>query len=342
MASIVKSSKGYRAHVFVQGVRDTASFRTKREAEAWAGAREVELRAAPAVPKVQKFSVEEVLNRYAEEVSPTKRGVRWEQIRIGAMLKHPDFPRGPVDEVKPGDVARWRDARLKVVAAGSVIRDMGLLSAAFEHARREWQLLEKNPVRDCKMPRSPDHREVLITRNQIKLMLREMGYRPGRPVRSVSQSVAVCFLVALRTGMRAGELCGLEWNRVFPNYCRLLTTKTVPRDVPLEPKTVRLITLMRGFDEKSVFGLTSQTLDALFRRYRKRAGLDGFTFHDARHTAATRLAQRLHVLDLCRMLGWSSTSQAMTYYNPSASDIAKRLRASGDGSVNQRDRNSPG
>ncbi len=74
-----------------------------------------------------------------------------------------------------------------------------------------------------------------------------------------------------------------------------------------------------------VLGLSSQTLDALFRRYRQRAGLSGFTFHDARHTAATMLARRLDVLTLCKMFGWKSTSQALTYYNPTPAQIKRML-----------------
>ena len=74
-----------------------------------------------------------------------------------------------------------------------------------------------------------------------------------------------------------------------------------------------------------MFGLTPQTLAAMFIKYRKRAGLEGFTFHDARHSAATRIAQRLHVLDLCLVFGWKNPKMAMTYYQPKASDLAKRL-----------------
>jgi integrase len=83
---------------------------------------------------------------------------------------------------------------------------------------------------------------------------------------------------------------------------------------------------MRGWHPVEVFGLKPQTLDALFRKLRDAAGLAGFTFHDTRHTAATMLAQRLDVLDLCKMFGWKNTTRALTYYNPTASDIAKRLR----------------
>jgi integrase len=101
--------------------------------------------------------------------------------------------------------------------------------------------------------------------------------------------------------------------------------KTGVRDIPLTVAALRLVDMLRGFDDELVCGLKPQTLDALFRRARMRAGLDGFTFHDARHTAATRLAQRLHVLDLCKVFGWSNTDQALTYYNPKAGELAKRM-----------------
>lgn len=31
------------------------------------------------------------------------------------------------------------------------------------------------------------------------------------------------------------------------------------------------------------------------------------------------------LLDLCKMFGWSNINQALTYYNPSAADIARRI-----------------
>ena len=154
-------------------------------------------------------------------------------------------------------------------------------------------------------------------------MLRQLGWS-RKPCRSVSQAVGNAFLFALLTGARAGEICGIEWATVQADQC-LVDGKTGKRALPLTPAARRCIELMRGFDDVLVFGIKSQTLDALFRRARDRAGLSGFTFHDARHTAATRLAQRLHVLDLCRVFGWSNTTRALTYYNPAAGDIARRM-----------------
>lgn len=328
MPSVQKVAAGYRAQVYVRGERDSQTFRTKREAESWAAARERELREESGKPLADRHTLADALREYRLKVSPGRRGSRWEAIRLESFEREPGFPAGePMGRLTPAMFAAWRDQRLRQVSAGTVLREMGLLSSVIETARREWRWIDGNPLREIRRPRAPDHREVVITRAQVRAMLQVMGYRPRWPVRTVAQSVAVCFLVALRTGMRAGELCGLTWERVADDYCVLQVTKTVPRQVPLTAKAVRLIECMRGYDPLLVFGLKAASLDANFRKYRERAGLSGFTFHDSRHTAATWLARRLDVLDLCRMFGWSNPKQALAYYNPSASSIAALLNA---------------
>lgn len=74
-----------------------------------------------------------------------------------------------------------------------------------------------------------------------------------------------------------------------------------------------------------MFAVDARTLDTMFRRARARAGLDGFHFHDLRHTAATGMAGRVHVLELCKIMGWRNPKMAMVYFNPRPRDIAARL-----------------
>ena len=327
MATPIKTAQGtWRIQIEVRGQRDGGTFPTKREASEWAARRSTEMRAMATGQAAQIKTLADALHRYAEEVTPHKRGWSKELIRLKAFEKQPMFPaRRLLADIAPPMIADWRDARLKVNARGSVLRDMVLLSHVFEVARRDWGWLSINPIKDVRKPSEPDHREVLISLAQQRKMLRALGWSRG-PVRSVSHAVANCFLSALQTGMRAGELCGLRWDDVRADHCTLHTSKTGKgRDVPLTPTTLRTIERMRGFDGDLVFGLKAQTLDAMFRKYRAKAGLSGFTFHDARHTAATRLAQRLHVLDLCKVFGWHTTTRALTYFNPSAGDIARRI-----------------
>lgn len=326
MASIQKYGKGFRAFVALEGQRTSKTFLTRREAVAWAAACETEIRANKRLTPGERHSFADALLRYSEEVSVSKRGGRWERIRIEAFMNESSLDASTlIGEVTPEMLGVWRDARLKEVKPGTVLRDISLLSAIFETARREWRWITTNPVGDMRKPKSPDHRERVITPAEVKAMLKVMGYAPSVQPCSITQAVAVCFLVALRTGMRAGELCGLTWDRVYMDYVVLPVTKTVPRNVPLSKVASRLIERMRGFDPVLVFGVSAPSLDALFRKYRARAGLSGFTFHDARHTAATMLARKLDVLDLCKMFGWANPKQAMVYYNPSASEIAARL-----------------
>lgn len=331
MAKPQKTAQGtYRIQIEVKGTRESGTFPTAREASHWATTRSAELLALATGRAGEVRTLDQALERYANEVSPDKRGWSKEGIRLNAFRNSKDHAALPrkrrLADIAPTDLSAWRDARLRINARGAVLRDMTLLSAVFERCK-EWGWVTTNPMRDVKRPAEPDHRERIISQNEIDGMVAVLGLADG-PIRTVSQSVAVCFLTALQSGMRAGELCGLTWDRVHGTYVSLLQTKNgKARDVPLTPEAQRLIERMRGWDDVLVFGLGAKSLDALFRKARKRAKLSGFTFHDSRHTAATRLARKLHVLDLCRMFGWSNPKQAMTYYNATAADIAAQLAA---------------
>lgn len=325
MASIQKTKFGYRAQLFVNGKRKSKCFRTQREAKAWADATTFAINRDAEKPVIEKWTFFDVLDKYCKEVSSGKRGGRWETVRIEAFKDHL-FDNGLLlGDMTPKRMADWRNARLKEVSAGTVLRELGLLSAIFDSCVREWRILDENPIKKIKKPSKPEHRDSLYTWQQIRAILRACKHSPRGKVRYVSQSVGTCFLLALRTGMRAGELTGLTWDRVYADHVFLPVTKTKKRNVPLSAKARRVLDRMKDYDHGSVFGLTQQTLDANFRKYRKLAGIEGMTFHDSRHYAATQMAKRVDVLTLCKVFGWTNPKMAMLYYNPTASDIARML-----------------
>ena len=318
MAHIAPVKGGYRAQVYVKGQRDSQRFGTKREAVTWAARREEELQS----PAAGRQTLHQAFRKFADEVAPKRRGERWEIIRLVALARQ--IPDKRIGDVTAADLARYRDKRLQEVSPGAVLRDLGLLSAVFEAARADWGWITVNPVRAIRKPPQPRHRDRLLTRPEIRAILRQLGHGP-RPA-TVSQAAALAFCVALRTGMRAGEICGLTWDDVRGDHLVLPLTKNGKgRNVPLSAKARRLLERARGMGMDPVLGLSSQTLDALFRRARARAGLSGFVFHDSRHWAATHIARKLNLLELCRMFGWSDPKQAMVYYSESASAIAGRL-----------------
>lgn len=326
MPSIQKTAKGYRAQIKLAGVRDSETFPTRREAVEWAAKREADIRAHATKPAGDLHTLREALRKYSDEVSPQRKGERWEQVRLSAFESY-ELPLNlPMSKVTAQHIAAFRDSRAKKVGPSSVLRELSLLASVFESARLEWEWVEVNPCRGIRKPAKGKHRDRVIKMAELRQMLRAMRYsRKGR-VGSASQSVANCMLLALRTGMRAGELCGLTWANVYAKHAHLPDTKSDrPRDVPLSSRALAILKRMKGWDEDLVFGINSASLDVLFRRYRERAELSGFTFHDTRHTAATMIAKKIDVLDLCKMFGWTDPKMAMVYYNPHGSSIAAKL-----------------
>lgn len=334
MASIQPASKGFRAFVHVNGVRDSKVLPTKRDAKLWANERELELRNLASIPKGQQHTLRDALRRYSEEESPKKKGARWEQIRLKAFEKYFLPLDKAIGEVTSTDIAVFRDSRLRTISSPSVRRELAVLASVFEVAKLEWGWITTNPCRDVRKPPTKRHRERVYEWWEVKRMLRVMGYAKRSRVASTYQAVAVCWLLALRTGMRASELCELEWSRTFEGHCVLEDTKNGDRrEVPFSSKARRLIRQMKGWDDKLVFGLKAASLDAIFRRMRERAELEGFTFHDARHTAATMIADtvdpatgaRMDPLTLCKIFGWRDMNRALTYFNPSVEALASKL-----------------
>lgn len=324
MATFSKRGERWRVQVRLGGVSQSRTFRTKAEASLWAARLETEI-SDKAAGKIIRRSVADTFDRYIESVCSTHKGERWEAIRLKMLLSY--LPTKFISDITPADISELRDRRMALVSGSSVNRELNLLSAVFQ-AAIEWGWCRDNPIRATKRPKVNQARDRIISQLETDALIAALGYSEDAPVDTFKRQVAVMFLLALETGMRAGEIEALEWARVDlgNQYVRLIETKTVARDVPLSTRAVALLSKCRPLDKDRVFLVRGQTRDALFRKARADAGLDGFTFHDARHTAATRLAKVLDVLTLCKMFGWKNPKMAMVYYNPTASDIAKLLK----------------
>lgn len=327
MATPKKQADGsWRIQIEVLGIRGSKSATTKRECEQWAATRTAQIRSDAKTGLSGNHTLLAALKKYATDVSPKNKGEHWEIVRLKSFERQLPVTL-PIQRITPEHLSQWRDTRLQQVKPASVLRDMKLLGSVFEVARREWRWIAENPLKEVRKPSSPEHRTRTIRFTETRKLLKTMTYHRGRP-QSITQALAVCMLFALSTGMRNGEIMGMTWANVKDGYIHLPDTKTdKSRDVPLSKVGRRLLERMRGFDPVLVFGLSSQTRDALFRKYRDRAGIEGLTWHDLRHSAASRLgkAGSLSVLELCKVFGWSNPAQAMQYFNPTVQDLAAKL-----------------
>jgi integrase len=326
MAYIRKLENGtWQAQVQHLGKRISKTFDTKGEAGYWAKNQSQELKTEKQTGIDLSKTFKGVALKYLEEVSPKKRGERWERIRIKALMEDELFATVKFAKVDSTLIAKWRDSRLKLVQPSTVNRDLNLLSAIFTKAIKEWKIITDNPVGQIERPKNPPARERVLSQAEIDDFLKAVPYNAKTPAKTLSERVAVAFLFAIASGMRCGELCSITKADINGNVARLKMTKNgLPRNVPLSKEAVRLLGLLPDCDGP-LFGLKSAQVDTTFRKIKSEIGGVDYTFHDTRRTAITRMAKKIDVMDLAKLVGHTDLKMTLRYYQTSAEDIAKLL-----------------
>lgn len=321
MATISRHGKGWRAQIRRKGFPvQSKTFPLRKYAEGWAAQRETEIISGK-LGILPKHSLSEAITRFLTERWPRRQGGRWERNRLRAFLRDP-IARHGLGSLGKAQITEWKDRRLLEVSGASVRREMGLLGAVLS-AAVEWGWVVSNPLRDVSKPPPSPARRRGLSQSEIDGVVSALGYVDLSS--NLSHEVAIAFLLAIETGMRAGEILSLTWPNVHESYVHLPKTKNgEPRDVPLSLIARGLIQQMRP-GLKQVFSVDNATRDKLFRDARKRAGLSGFTFHDSRSEAISRLAKKLGPLELARMVGHRDIKSLMQYFHSSPEEIAGKL-----------------
>jgi integrase len=324
MASIRKRGESWQAVVRKRGVYATDTFKVKARAVAWANQVEADIEAGRRgeVPN-KPFSA--VLERYRDEVSPTKRGHSVERHMIAGLLRDP-ISEVNLQRLDSTHFAKWRDNRALTVKPGTVLREMNLLSHACTVAVKEWKWLKENPLKGLRRPKQPAARDRRISQDEIERLLVALG----NDYRTPAGRVGLAMLFAIETAMRQGEIASLTWEDITGNVARLSMTKNGSgRDVPLLKEALRILTMLPTPANRSepVFGLKSRQIEYLFREARHRAMIEGLHFHDTRAEAITRLAAlpNMNILRLAKISGHRDMRILQVYFRESASDMAKKL-----------------
>jgi integrase len=326
MATIVKKQgkKGvtYEAQVYVNGVRKTKTLKTKAQAKAWASSIETELHAVRngAMPKKK---IADLLDRYAEEVSPRKKGARWEIVRLNK------FKRDPIAEltnysIREGDITDWQNRRLAEVSESSVNRERNLLSNVFNKAIKEWNWLDANPMTNVARPKRGKPRTSIATDDEIDRLDLALGEN------GVQGRVRLAMHFAIETAMRAGEIAALTYDDIKGNTAIVRDSKNdEAREVPLNTRAREIVAERLREPHKptdSLFDLTSMQISSLFRKAKNRCQIEGLTFHDFRRLALTRMSKKVDVMMLSKISGHKDLKILMShYYSPDMGEIANLL-----------------
>lgn len=345
MATYQKRGRAWRAIVRKKTFDGTKpisrTFDSKAEAMRWATSVEAKIDEGNSVEQANEFakvemnapSMASLMTRYGDEISPTKRGTRWEQIRLRMLAR--DFPvfSRPANAISGPDMADWRDERLGQVSPASVIRELGLVSAVYKIAIKEWRLgLTVNPCRLITWPKKPRPRTQRVPMEARDALVAHLGWDGATRPNDSSQWSALALCFALETAMRKGEILSLQWRDVNfdQRFAHLdLTKNGEERDVPLSRAALDLLMIATpGEADERIFKVTAGHLDQIMRDARIDLDLKHIRFHDARREATTNIAAKLaNVLELSEITGHKRLDMLKIYYKPKPSTLADKLDA---------------
>ncbi|WP_108469705.1 site-specific integrase [Polynucleobacter difficilis] len=326
MASIRFRSNKWQARVSRKGEQSLVkTFQTKEDAERWARSIEVEWDKGTYQNnhQAQKTTFGELIERYLREVTPLMRGAKEDTIRLKAILRKP-IARVNVLLLNSSRISKYRDERLQEVSTGTVIRELAYFSSIINHARREWDINIANPVLLVRKPPSPQGRNRILSHEEEVKLLQACEPKANRNIYT-----RPFIILALETAMRRGELLSLRWDNI--DYSKRtaflqLTKNGDSRTVPLSIRAMEALQVLPISIDGRVLPINFAALENTFKRARERASLNNLRIHDLRHTAITRLAEKLpNLIELSAVSGHRSIAMLKRYYHPRAEDIARKL-----------------
>ncbi len=292
----------WRAQVRRGGLYRAASFTTKREAKDWAMAVESQLNHVAAsgfAPIPKGATLADLIDKYTEMQARDPGKTKAATL---AMMRRElgDVKLTSLNAVVLRD---FIDKRLKAGAGGvTIAADLSYLSAVLKwgrHARK----LDIPEALALEARESLKHRG-LSTRSRERErepsddeLARLYAHWEGQPRQRIDMPLLCRF--ALATGMRQGEICGLQVEDVSSERRTVvIRDRKDPRNkagndqvVPLLPDAWAIVEpLIKDRTEGSVFGVRAASVSTAFTRACQglQPPIVGLTFHDLRHRAAAQ------------------------------------------------------
>ena len=326
MATLRKRNNGHwQARVRKASQTITKTFIHKVDAERWARQVEVEIQKGGYTNLVlaERTTFAEIIERYITEVLPTLRGGKADSIRLKALARRP-IAKLNIVALTPQKIAQHRDERLKEIAPATVIRELSYFSSIINHARREWGIHINNPVALVAKPKSTQGRTRIMDTTETNALFEAL-----RPVGRKSIWMLPLVRLALETAMRRSELLGLRWEHVDIEKRTIflqLTKNGTSRTVPLSTHAIQILTEIPRMIDGRVFPITHEVVSQAFNRARKQAVVEDIRFHDLRHMAITRLAEKLpNLIELSAVSGHKSLAMLKRYYHPNPEMLALKI-----------------
>ena len=289
-----------------------------------------------------KFTFRELAEKYEENklfAAVFQNGVKISGRRSLGPVKYAlntlkgHFGTKSIGSIKAVDIEAFKKTRLNTPTIqgrqrkiASVNRELELLRAMLNYAvQNEW--LIKNPFALTKGVISKaaevERDRVLSSHEETRLLEACVGRR------SHLKPLLIC---ALDTAMRRGEIFKMRWSDVRFETMEIFIPQTNTKTE--ESRSVGITSRLREELEKlwevspkdldqTVFGITN-TIKTAFKSLCDETAIEGFRFHDCRHTATTRmiLAGCSHT-EVMKITGHSQLKTFLRYLNVKAETTSK-------------------
>ncbi len=247
------------------------------------------------------------------------------------------------------------------VLSNRTIRHHHMLISTVLNKAVEWEVIKENKARLIKPPKVKSKEIAFLDEAQVEVLVRELYKAPVQEAMMVK--------MFLLTGMRRGEMCGLEW-KDFDLDKRILSiqrasqylaekgiytkdpkTASSKRSMPISNTTAELLKNYRIWqdDNKITFGngwnisdrlfttadgfpIHPDTVTGWFRKFVQRIGLPEVTVHGLRHTFITLLISKgVDIVTVSNLAGHAQPSTTINMYAHAVSERkASAVEAVGD------------
>lgn len=275
----------------------------------------------------------------------------------------PYFGHFYITKIKPTDIMKFYDllekdtqlvrkqgnngAKNKKPLSGKTILEHHRLLRAMLHKAVYWQLIVANPAERVQPPKARKPKRRSYDDEQTKILLENLKLLS---IEDTKYKVAITLTIF--TGVRLGELMGLEWQDVdFKNgiisinrSSQYLSDMGVFTKVPKTESSIReiaipefIISLLEEYklwyeEQKSIYGelwansdrlfvqadgkpMHPSTISKWFVKYVGQIGLPVINFHGLRHTNASLLvAQNIDIAVISARLGHAQISTTLDFY----------------------------
>lgn len=217
----------------------------------------------------------------------------------------------PLAEITRDNILKIREIRRRQVSAATVNRELAVLRFVLNRCVTDWAMLDAAPKVSLFQLERQEPR--WATREQVHSLLELL------PPHLRDMAILAC-----ATGLRRSNITGLEWNRVDSQRATAFVPASQAKGkraivVPLNADALTVIERWRGRHARYVFVFRKhapikQVSTRAWRTACKAVGLEGFRFHDLRHTWASWQVQAETPLSHLQELGgWASFSMVQRY-----------------------------